>query len=70
MIRCLLHLLKVTAYFLECFLMGPGILDKIPKDNVKLFAPLLKLATALAAFNIGCEVACTKVRRIAKRKMS
>ena len=50
--------------------MGPGILDKIPEDNVELFAPLLKLATALAAFNIGCEVACTKVGRIAKRKTS
>ena len=50
--------------------LGAGIIDKIPENNVEIFAPLLKLTTATAAFNIGCEVAFTKVRRIAKRKTS
>lgn len=66
----LVRLPKVTAYLLVGLLVGPSVLDWVPKEHVELFEPLLKLAMALVLFNLGCEFTFSKVRRVAAHCMA
>jgi Kef-type K+ transport system membrane component KefB len=66
----LFHLPKVTAYLLVGLLVGPSVLDLVPKEHVESFDPILMLAMALVLFNLGCQFTFSKVRRIAARCLS
>ena len=62
-----MHLPKVTTYLMAGMILGPSILDWVPKEHIKQLEPLTELAIALVLFQLGCHFPMARVRRILPR---
>ncbi|MBN2477502.1 MAG: cation:proton antiporter [Pirellulales bacterium] len=63
----LFRLPKVTSYLLMGVLLGPSLLDCVPRQHFEQIEPLTKLAIALVLFNLGCHFPLARARRILRR---
>jgi Kef-type K+ transport system membrane component KefB len=62
-----MRLPKVTAYLLVGLLLGPSVLNLVPREHAVVLDPVLKLAMSLVLFNLGCHYPLKHLRRIAPR---